>query len=386
MQELGGELRQKVAEANKQMLPGKTVTSPKDLADHLFTRMGYPVISTTKKGTRQVDEAVLVALRDEHNCDLAGDVLKVRELEKLTTTYLTPYPKLVEPDGRIHCFFNTTRTVTGRLSSDSPNLQNVPRDKRIRTLFVSSPGWGFLYGDLSNAEMRIAACLSRDPALVEAFQNDVDVHNLTASSVLEIPIEAVTKDQRQKAKPVNFGFLYGQQAKGFISYAKTHYNAVFSMEEAERARSKYFLQYRGLTPWYKEVTDEMYQHEMIYTEFGRGRRFPGVRSMDRGAQMRCERQAINTKVQSLGGELTTMIVTATQGYVQREGMQSRVVLTVHDSVMTDGPWDELPKIARFIYEYVKGLSYPWLRVPMKIDLEMGDKMGDTKGIKEGVDF
>ncbi len=385
---LSAEMKEQIRESNKQMPGGQTVTSTKDLRTHLFERLRLLVISKTGKGTPQVDADVLKALRDDHDCELAGTVLEIRKTEKLINTYLAPYPTWVEADGRIHCSFNLAGTVTGRPSARDPNLLNVPRDKRIRNLLVSRPGWKLTYGDLSNAEMRTAASLAQEPTLVEAFKNDADVHVLTATKVLKIPAEEVTREQRQNAKPVNFGFLYGQQENGFIGFARSTYGVIFTKEEATDFRRAFFQTYSGLPPWYEEVLAELYENEAVRTVFGRLRRFPGISSLKEGEKGTCERQAINALVQSASADLTLLIVIHAQSEFIRRGMETRVILTVYDSVLCDGPPDEVPEVAKIIHDRVVAFEeeFDWLRVPMRIDLCTGEKWGALEDMKSGVDF
>ncbi len=387
MEELTKETSSLVKECNTKLPPGKTVTSPKDLSEYLYDRMGYPVVKSTGKGGRSTDAEALILLRDDHNCEIANKILKIREMQKLTSTYLGSYPELAGLDGRIHCSFHLTQTTTGRLSSSDPNMQNVPNDKRIKTLIVAPDGYVFVYGDLSCAEMRVAGALSHDPALIEVFRVNGDVHIATAANVLRIPRDQINKDQRQKAKPVNFGFLYGQQPKGFVGYAKSEYGVEFTLEEATEIRERYFQEYKGLQPWYKEVLDELYRNEQVETVLGRIRRFPGLRQeKDRGIIAYNERQAINTKVQSPTSDLMLMTVTHVQSELVKQKAKSRVVLTVHDSLMAQSSEDEAKQVARLIYDFVGSFNFPWLIVPMRVDLEIGHKWGATEKMKPGVDF
>ena len=378
--DLGVELKTKLAAANKELPPGRSVTSNKDLAAHLFGTLGLPVVRKTKTGA-SVDADTLKELSEMHGCALAGDMLSIRSLEKLLTTYLEPYPKLVGPDGRIHCSFMFTRTTTGRLSSEDPNLQNVPRRKDIRTLFVSSPGWKFIYGDLSNAEMRVAASLANDPVLVDAFCNDQDIHQLTASKMTGVPISEVTKEARQNAKPVNFGLLYGQSARGLQAYAKSTYGITLSDEESVVYRKAFFESYSGLPAWYGRIHRELYANECIRLVTGRLRRFPGINAMRESDRRACERQAVNSEVQGPTSDLTLQTLIHTQMHAIRNKMQARVVLTVHDSILGDGPEEECLELGKVMHDFVNTMRYPWLKVPMRLDVEIGEKWGDLSALK-----
>lgn len=393
--ELTAESKAIVQACNRQLSAGRTITSPDDLRYELFERMKLPAVSHTEKGTVQVNASSLTILHEDYGCELAGEVLKMRKIDKLVNTYLDPYPDWVDHESRVHSSFRMTGTVTGRPTSERPNTFNIPRDVRVRSLFTRTPrpGWKLFYGDLSNAEMRVAGSLARDPVLIEAFKNDADVHSLMGAKLIMIPFEEFDKEGnpehkewRQRAKPVNFGLLYGQLEEGFINYARAQFGVVFSMSDATRFRQIYFETYTGLQPWYREVWQELYAYGSVRTELGRIRRFPGLHQMKEWERHEAERKAVNMLVQSLAADLTTMLFIHVQNYLIEHQMQMRLVLTVYDSIMGDGPEEEIPEVARVVDDFVSSWDYPWLRVPMKIDLEFGDRWGETKKLKRGEDF
>lgn len=386
------EARELTRKANKQMPHGMVVTSPNDLRRYLFDVKKYPVISETEKGTPQVNEYSLTVLAEEHRCRIAQEVISIRGMEKIVGTYLNAYPKFVGFDGRIHptCWF--THTVTGRTAFTSPNPQQLPRRKDVRELVMAADGMEFVYGDLATAEMRVAGSLARDPFLIDVFKKDGDVHAHMGAEIAGIPFEQFDKsnpehkDWRQKAKPVNFGFLYGQMPPGFVKYAKAQYGITFSLFEAEEIRDRYFTKYERLPSWYREVYEKLYRTRCVRTEFGRLRRFPGLHGMERWQQEHCERQAVNTLVQSVAADIMLLIFISTQEFMMREKMETRLVLTVHDSLLGEGPPEEVPVVADHIHDFVGGLSWPWLRVPMRMDIERGQRWGRTKEMKKGEDF
>ncbi len=390
---LNAEARDLIRKANKELPTGMTVTSPNDLREYMYNIKKYPVISETDKGTPQVNEYCLTVLAEEHKCKMAKDVIEIREREKIVGTYLDAYPKFVGFDGRLHatCWF--THTVTGRTAFTDPNPQQLPRRGDVRELIMAADGMEFIYGDLSTVEMRIAASLSRDPTMIEIFNSDNDdVHSHMGAEIAGIPFEEfdknipLHKDWRQKAKPVNFGFLYGQMPPGFVRYAKSQYGITFTLFEAEDIRDRYFSKYTGLQSWYREVYDQLYRLGYVRTEFGRLRRFPGLFGMERWQQEACERQAVNTLVQSVAADIMLMIFIYTQGFLVRDGFKTRLILTVHDSLLGEGPPEEMSEIARRIDAFVRGLEWPWLKVPLKMDLERGQRFGKTKAMKKGSDF
>jgi DNA polymerase-1 len=390
---LSAEAREMTRKANKQMPIGMTVTSPNDLRTYLFDHKKFPVISETEKGTPQVNEYSLTILAENHKCKIAKDVINIREMEKIVGTYLKAYPKFVGHDGRIHatCWF--THTVTGRTAFTQPNPQQLPRRKDVRELIMAEEGNEFIYGDLATAEMRIAGSLSRDPFLIDVFKNDGDVHLHMGAEIAGIPVETMDidnnpehKDWRQKAKPVNFGFLYGQMPPGFVMYAKANYGVDFTLAQAEDIRDRYFTKYAALPGWYREVYDELYRTSTVRSEFGRLRRFPGLHNKERWEQEACERQAVNMLVQSVAADIMLLIFIFIQEHMMREKMKTRLILTVHDSLLGEGPSEELPEIASRLDGFVDGMSWPWLRVPMRMDIERGPRWSRTKKMKKGEDF
>jgi len=389
---LQAKMKKMMAEADAEMPRGMSANNPNHLRQYLFEEKKYPVISKTPKGTPQANEYVLTVLAEEHGCGLAKKVIDIRELDKLCGTYLKSYPKFIEHDGRIHPTFWFTHTVTGRTAASNPNPQQLPRDKRVRELVTCEDGKVFIYGDLATAEMRIAGSLARDPMLIDIFQHDGDVHSVMGAEIANIPIEQFDKkipkhlEFRQNAKPVNFGFLYGQMPPGFVRFAKSNYGVDFTLKQAEGFRERYFDKYSMLQTWYQEVYAELYEYLMVRTKFGRCRRFPDLNDVDEYTRGEYERQAVNMLVQSVAADIMILIYIKVQEFLMRERMETRLILTVHDSLMGEGPEDELPTIARMIDECVNSLDWPWLKVPMKMDLEKGTRWGRTEELKKGVDF
>jgi DNA polymerase-1 len=394
--ELEAQIKKTVIELDQKLPGGKTVTSADDLREHFYQRnqdgsweeKRYPVISTTPKGVPQVTEYTLTVLSEDHNCKIAKQIIEMRKMKKKVETYLNGFPKHVSFDGRIHTNFWLTNTTTGRTAAEKPPLQQIPRDSSIRELVSAADGMELMEGDLSNAEMRVAASLSRDPVLCEAFMRDADIHRLTAAQVNGISEKEVTDDLRQKAKPVNFGFLYGQQPEGFIRYARAQYKILFSLEEASEIRDRYFETYSGLLSWYREVIEELYSYNSVRTVFGRLRRFPGLGSLLIDEQEACQRQAINTLVQSPSADLMLRTFIHTQDELIRRGMRSRAILTVHDSLLAEGPPEEISTVARIAHDYVDSFDYPWLTVPMKMDFKRGSCWSKDRmqKMKKDVDF
>lgn len=389
---LEAEAKKMRAEVDEKMPQGLSASKPNDLRKYLFEHKKYPIISETEKGTPQVNEYVLTMLAENHGCKLAKQVIDIREIEKLCGTYLGAYPKFVGHDGRIHPTFWFTHTVTGRTAASDPNPQQLPRDPRVRELVAAEEGKVFIYGDLATAEMRIAGSLARDPTLIKIFKEDGDVHSAMGAEIAGIPIDQFDKkipehkEWRQNAKPVNFGFLYGQHPPGFVRYAKGNYGIDFTEKQAEGFRERYFEMYAALPEWYMEVHEELYSNHQVRTKFGRLRRFPDIEDVDDYTRGEYERQAVNTLVQSVAADIMVLIFSHVQSFLMDNELETRLILTVHDSLLGEGPEEELPIVARVIDNYVTSLSWPWLLVPMKMDLETGTRWGKTKELKKGVDF
>lgn len=392
--ELVEEYNEKVVAANKLMPRGRTVESPDDLRFTLYEHMKLPVLSRTpKKQEPQVNDATLKLLEEDYNCKLAEDVRAITKIKSFVDKYLNKLPGFCDHRSRVHCSFLMTSTRTGRMSATKPPMHQVPRDKRIRKIVVCTPGWAFLYGDLATAEMRVAGSLACDPVMIDLFNRDIDVHTFMGAKILDVAVELMDtdnnsehKEARQNAKPVNFGLLFGQGPEGLRRYARAKYNVKFSERRAAQLHELYFDMYRSLKPWYRKVINELYSDLQVVTELGRIRHIPNLLQLDEAGRAHAERQCINMKVQSLTSDLMLMLVIATQRFLKENGFKMRVVLTVHDALLGDGPREEIPAVARFIHNYVNSWLFPWLKVPMRIDLEMGEAWGAMKKIKPDVDF
>jgi len=350
-------------------------------------------VSVTPNGTPQVDAKVLKILDEDKNIDLAGDIINIRKKEKLLNTYLRPYPKFADQNSRIHASFMFTTTVTGRLSARDPGIHQIPRDQRIRGMICASEGNVLLYGDLATAEMRVAGSLANDKTMIDIFKRGFDVHTAMGARMGNIPLEEMNIDAvpehkkfRQDAKPVNFGLLYGQMAKGLMSYARHNYNTKFTLRQCEKFRELYFDTYTALPMWYSKVHRNLYKDQFVELENGRRRRFPNLFQMDEWERHDAERQAVNSLVQGLTSDLMLELFIAVQNFLIDNGFKTRLVLTVHDSLMGEGPEEEVADIARFIDAYVSSWKFDWLKVPMKIDLEKVNRWGEKGSLKKGIDF
>lgn len=374
-----------ISKINRAFPVGKTCTSDKDLSEFLFDQLGYTPRKSTKTGRRSVDKEVLQQLAED-DCEIARTMLRIRSDSKMLSTYLESYPSLVDPvDGKIHCSFMMHRTVTGRLASEDPNLQNIPRGELIRQLIVAPPGWKLIYGDLSQAELRVGGSLAHEPTLIEGYKKGLDAHRLTASTVVEIPMEKVTKAQRQAAKSVNFGLMFRMSTDGLKSYAKASYGVDMSYAQADEWREKWLKKYR-FQEWWKEIDEFLHKNGFVRTVFGRIRRLPNVYSSDKSLVREAERMATNDLVQSPTSDCCLLALIQCQRKFRESKMRSRVVLTVHDSIMIRSPDEEVKEAAKTLYCAVQSLKFDWLKVPLVMDLEVGERWSDLKEIHLGKDF
>lgn len=282
--------------------------SSKQVAEFLFKTLKLPVLDKTPGGTPSCSESVLLRLSKEH--EVPGLLLKSRRADKMLSTFLRPWKDLMALDGnnRIHPGFKVHGTVTGRPSSSQPNLQQVPREVSVRSVIQAPPGWTFIEGDLSQAELRIAAEMSQDPELKLCYQTGIDVHARTVESVFGIDRSVMTKEQRKKGKAVNFGFVYGMGWKKFMDYARDNYGQVFTEEEAKTTRQKFFRLYSALPDWHKRQRAFVHKKGYVRNLIGRKRRLPDalrdeINEEDRVKIAQAERNSINSPVQSLASDI-----------------------------------------------------------------------------------
>ncbi|HXW59998.1 MAG TPA: DNA polymerase, partial [Myxococcota bacterium] len=275
------------------------LASPKQVADILFNRLALPMVKKTKTGS-STDSMVLEKLAFSH--PLAKVLLEHRMCAKLISTYVTTLPTLINKDtGRIHTNYNQFVTATGRLSSSDPNLQNIPirtvEGRRCRDAFVAKPGFLIISLDYSQVELRLLAFASQDPVLLDSFAKDQDVHRRTASEIFDIRPEDVSKEQRNIAKTINFGLLYGMGAQRLAQSLN------IPRAQAQSYLEKYFAKYSGIMRWKQEVLDLAKKKGEVRTFFGRLRKLPELMSQNAMERARGERLAINTPIQGTAADI-----------------------------------------------------------------------------------
>ena len=300
---------------------------------------------------------------------IADVLLEYKRRTKDVGTFLEPWLEQ-SVDSRLHPTFNVDTVRTGRTSCKEPNLQQVPRDKALRSLFNASPGYVLFECDYSQLELRVACHYSGDRTMLDIYNNNGDIHTRTAQIVTGK--QEVTKEERNRAKAVNFGFLYGMSAKKFVDYAKTSYDTIFTQQEATEIRARFFQTYRDLEPWYAKQKRLCSLDGGVYTLFGRFRALPEIYSQEWSEKGSAERCSINTPVQSSGSDmlLSSMIE------IENTLPEVRIVCTVHDSILIEVPEDKIEEYKEKIGNIMKHPSLMdffgvKLTVPLDIDIGVG---------------
>lgn len=368
LSKLSGELTQEIAVLEKSIhqMAGEefNVASPKQLGVILFDKMGLPSGKKTKTGY-STNEDVLLGI--DH--PIAKEVLKFRELSKLKSTYVDALPEMVSPvDGRIHTRFNQALTTTGRLSSTSPNLQNIPiktpRGQLVRKAFIAAPRKKLLSVDYSQIELRVLAHISEDPGLCRAFADNLDIHAATAAEVFSIPLDKVTSEYRRTAKAVNFGIAYGQGAFGLAE------TLGISRTEAKDIIDRYFSKFKNVRDYIDNTVKFAHAHGYVETLFGRRRYIDELNSGNKMMKAFGERAAINAPIQGTASDLVkkAMIELA-------EKVDTPMLLQVHDELIFEDFESNLKENTKDIVAIMEGVMT--LRVPLKVNFSIGDNWDEA---------
>lgn len=365
-QELNEEIRKIAGEIYT--LAGETfnLNSPKQLSEILFNKLGIPPPKKTATG-HSTNAEVLEGLKEKH--PIAAKLLEYRTLEKLRSTYAEKLPHEVNPKThRIHCTFNQSMAATGRLSSQDPNLQNIPVrteiGRKIRKGFrPQRPGWSYLSADYSQIELRLLAHLSEDPALTEAFLSGEDIHTFTASQILNIPLEAVTKEQRYQAKAVNFGIMYGQQAFGLSQ------ELGIPPKEAATFIHMYFERYRKVKEFIENNKALAHSTGKAVTLLGRERVLPEINSPNTHIRAMAERLAVNTPIQGTQADLIKMAMLEIDRGLKEKGSRAQMILQIHDELLFELPDEEVNEVEKFVHDIMAGIIP--LKVPLVVDMNVG---------------
>ena len=349
------------------------LNSPKQLEVLLFDKLQLRHVRKTKTG-RSTDAAVLEELVGEH--PVVAKILEFRQLTKLKNTYIDVLPSFVNPrTGRVHTSYNQHIAATGRLSSDQPNLQNIPirtdLGRRIRKAFVPcTPGNLILSADYSQIELRILAHVARDEAFIAAFEADQDIHTATAAQIFQVAPAEVTPEMRRKAKAVNFGVAYGQSAFGLARALG------IPQQEAREFIDAYRQKYAGVYRYTIETVARAHQVGYVETLLGRRRYLPGLRSSNRMERDAAERAAINAPVQGTAADLIKIAMLGVDRALRDAGLATAMVLQVHDELVFEVPPDELEAAQRIVREQMEGAMQ--LDVPLKVDQHAGPTWQEAK--------
>ncbi|MGH9450688.1 MAG: DNA polymerase I [Terriglobia bacterium] len=350
------------------------VNSPRQLGEILFEKLKLPGGKRLRKsGQYSTDASVLEALAAQH--ELPRRVLDYRTRAKLKSTYVDALPRFIQPGTeRIHTSFNAAGSRTGRLSSSNPNLQNIPVSDEfgalIRSAFVAEPGWTLIAADYSQIELRVLAHVSQDPLLIEAFSRDEDIHSRTAQELFGILPALQTREHRRMAKAINYGVIYGLSSFGLAQRTGT------SKAEAQHYIDEYFRRYKQVDEYLRGCVETARQTGEVRTRFGRLRPIPEIHSPDVPARNRAEREAMNTPLQGTAADLMKLAMVKLDARLKKEGMQTRIILTVHDELVLEAPEPEAPAAWTIIREEMEGV-YP-LRVPLRVEIGMGANWRDAK--------
>jgi DNA polymerase-1 len=354
-------------------LAGKrfNVNSPKQLGEVLFTQMGLPAPVVRGKGKAiSTAQDVLEQLAEQH--EVPRLVLEYRHLTKLKSNYIDALPLLADAESRVHTTFQAAATATGRLSSVSPNLQNIPirteLGREIRAAFVASPGTQLLSADYSQIELRLLAHFSGDPLLLRAFANNEDIHTLTASEVFGVPADAMDKETRNRAKAVNFGIVYGISAFGLAAQLG------IPQAEARAYIDRYFARYQGVKSFIDKTLDATRREGSVRTMFGRMRPIPDIQSRNPNQRGFAERTAINTPLQGTAADLIKLAMIALDRKLVEQRLKTRMVLQVHDELLFEVPDSEVSAIDALVRAEMEGVVQ--LKVPLIADLAFGPNWRD----------
>jgi DNA polymerase-1 len=334
------------------------VASPKQLGEVLFVDMGLKVArqKKTSTGAFSTKESELEKLREVH--PIIEEIMKHREFSKLLGTYIDTIPAQVDGGGRLHAHFLQAGSTTGRMSSENPNLQNIPNKtelgRAIRRAFVADKGYKLLALDYSQIEIRIAAFLSKDEKLLEIFKTGQDVHSAVASQVFGVPQSEVTKTMRSQAKVINFGILYGMG----VSALKT--NLGTSREEAQKFYNDYFAKFTTLAQYLDRVKAEASRQGFVETFFGRRRYFDGINSKLPFIRAAAERMAINAPIQGTEADIVKIAMARIDEYLTKNDLKDKVhlLLQVHDELVYEVKESEVKKVAPVLKKIMEEVIDP----------------------------
>jgi DNA polymerase-1 len=364
--ELGQRIMQLEREAHDLAGQPFNLGSPKQIGEILFVKLGLPVKRKTASGAPSTDEEVLAELAEDY--PLPAKLLEHRSLSKLKGTYTDKLTQLAHPrTGRVHTHYAQAVAVTGRLSSNDPNLQNIPirtvEGRRVREAFIAPPGHRIASADYSQIELRIMAHISEDEALLRAFRENMDVHRATAAEVFGVPPDQVSSEQRRYAKVINFGLIYGMSSFGLAR------NLGIETAAAKSYIERYFQRYPGVKTYMDETRMSAKSRGYVETVFGRRLYLPEINSPNGPRRGGAERQAINAPMQGTAADLIKLSMIKVQEVLDREARKTKMIMQVHDELVFEVPEDEVEWLRAEIPRLMAGVAE--LRVPLLAEIGVG---------------
>ena len=351
------------------------LNSPQQLSDALFNRLALTPPDRTAKtasGFYSTSADVLDSLRGKH--EVVDWVLEYRELSKLKSTYLDALPQQVNPQtGRVHTSYNQTGSVTGRIASSDPNLQNIPirteLGRQVRNAFVAMPGSRLLSVDYSQVELRIVAHMANDEAMLATFRAGLDIHTATAAAIYGVPLDQVTKEMRRRAKGINFGLIYGMSPYGLTRVTD------LTLAESEDFVKAYFQQFPGVKSYLDRMRKLAAEQGFVETLLGRRRYFPGLKNQSNyNTRNREEREAINAPIQGTAADIMKIAMLRVPVALVEAGLTGRILLQVHDELVLEVPEDELRRSASLVQEVMEN-AYQ-MSIPLVTEARSGSNWGE----------
>jgi DNA polymerase I len=371
--ELGVQLEKIMQEVYQAAGVEFNIGSPKQLGEILFEKLQLPVWKKTKTGY-STDAEVLEKLEPYH--PVIGHILNYRSLAKLQSTYVEGLLKEVRPsDGKVHTYYQQTIAATGRLSSQFPNLQNIPirleEGRKIRKVFVpSEPGWRILTADYSQIELRVLAHISQDEKLMEAFRKNMDIHTKTAMDVFGVSESEVDSNMRRSAKAVNFGIVYGISEYGLSQ------NLNITRKEAGQFIEQYFAVFQGVRKYMDDIVRKAREDGYVTTLLNRRRYLPEITASNFNIRSFAERTAMNSPIQGTAADIIKLAMVQLDERMREEKLKSRMLLQVHDELVFEVPEEELELMKRTVAEVMEGALK--LDVPLKVDVDWGENWYEAK--------
>ncbi len=376
LRSFGGSLTGRIAELQQGIYERAgqefNINSPKQLGEILFEKMELPVIKKTKKGySTNID--VLEALRGYD--PIADMIIEYRQLTKLQSTYVDGLLKVIADDGRIHSNFQQMVTVTGRLSSTDPNMQNIPvrqeLGSELRHMFRAKEGCVLIDADYSQIELRVLAHIAQDETMKQAFLSDTDIHTVTASQVFRCPEDEVTPLMRRSAKAVNFGIVYG------ISSFSLAQDIGVSVKQAGEYMENYLATYHGVRDYMERIKEEAKEQGSVSTLFGRRRYLPELKSKNFNIRSFGERVALNTPIQGTAADIIKIAMVKVWKRLRAEGLKTKLILQVHDELILEAPESEAEQAKAILVEEMEHACQ--LSVPLRVDAHIGKDWYAAKG-------